>query len=142
MRWPWSPTTWISCPSPGSPPPRPPYDQGCDPDQTTLILTPVGNALDKTITGQKIISLLLLKNFALLIPFSSSIRRTTSSPSFLSSCEDGPVHAIICCKFGSIKLTREHVGGKEVGQVGGDLVQLVHEDVQGRLGDGWTELER
>ena len=34
------------------------------------------------------------------------------------------------------------MGGKEVGQVGGDLVQLVHEDVQGRLGDGWTEPER
>ena len=29
-----------------------------------------------------------------------------------------------------------------VGQVGGDLVQLVHEDVEGRLGGGWTEQKR
>ena len=65
-----------------------------------------------------------------------------SGPTQTKLSGPGPIQAINCCKFGSIKLTREQVGGKEVGQVGGDLVQLVHEDVQGRLGDGWTEPER
>ena len=33
-------------------------------------------------------------------------------------------------------------GSLVTGQVGGDLVQLVHEDVQGKLGGGWTEPNR
>jgi hypothetical protein len=38
-------------------------------------------------------------------------------------------------------LSAQVKGDMAVGQVDGDMVQLVHEDLQGRLGVGWTETE-